>query len=130
MAGNHFLISPEKLLDEGLLIEEDFANLPEFPVDKVDFEQVIPIKINLLKKACENFKTKATSIQKQEFAGFCDSKAYWLNNYALFMALKDAQNGESWHTWQPELAKREPAALARIRARVNRGDFLLQVCPI
>ncbi|BAZ53101.1 glycoside hydrolase, family 77 [Nostoc sp. NIES-4103] len=123
MAGNPLLISPEKLLDEGLLTEEDFANLPAFEVDKVDFEQAAPIKIGLLKKACENFKTKASSIQQKEFAGFCESKAYWLDNYALFMALKDSLNGASWHTWEPELAKRELEALARAERELTAEIF-------
>jgi 4-alpha-glucanotransferase len=60
MAGNPFLISPEKLCDDNLLSHEDFDNLPEFHLDKVDFQQVIPIKTNFLKKACQNFKVKAT----------------------------------------------------------------------
>ncbi|RCJ28513.1 4-alpha-glucanotransferase [Nostoc minutum NIES-26] len=123
MAGNPLLISPEKLLDEGLLAEEDFANLPAFPADTIDFERVTPIKIELLKKACENFKTKASPIQQKEFAGFCDSKAYWLDNYALFMAIKDAQDGASWHTWEPELAKREPEALDRAQRQLTTSIF-------
>ncbi|MFN6569701.1 4-alpha-glucanotransferase [Dendronalium sp. ChiSLP03b] len=123
MAGNPLLISPEKLLDEGLLAEEDFANLPTFPTDTIDFERVAPIKIELLKKACENFKTKASPIQQKEFAGFCDSKAYWLDNYALFMAIKDAQDGASWHTWEPELAKREPEALDRAQRQLTTSIF-------
>lgn len=123
MAGNPLLVSPEKLRDEGLLTEEDFANLPGFPVEKVDFDQVVPIKIGLLKKACENFKLNATDIQKNEFAGFCDSKAYWLDNYALFMALKDAHENASWHTWEPEFVKREPEALAQVQDRLNGEIF-------
>ena len=123
MAGNPLLISPEKLLEEGLLVEEDFANLPGFPVEKVDFEQVVPIKIRLLKKACENFRTNATPIQHKEFEGFCDSKAYWLDNYALFMALKDANNGASWNAWEPEFVKREPEALAQAESRLNEDIF-------
>ncbi|MCC5630444.1 4-alpha-glucanotransferase [Nostoc sphaeroides] len=123
MAGNPLLVSPEKLRDEGLLTEEDFANLPGFPVEKVDFDQVVPIKIGLLKKACENFKVNATDIQKNEFAGFCDSKAYWLDNYALFMALKDAHENASWHTWEPEFVKREPEALAQVQDRLNGEIF-------
>ncbi|MEH1897218.1 MAG: 4-alpha-glucanotransferase [Nostoc sp.] len=122
MAGNPLLISPEKLRDEGLLSEEDFANLPGFPVEKVDFDRVVPIKIGLLKKACENFRVNATPIQQKEFEGFCDSKAYWLDNYALFMALKDAHNGASWHTWEPEFVKRKPEALAQVEDRLN-GDI-------
>lgn len=123
MAGNPLLVSPDKLRDEGLLTEEDFANLPGFPVEKVDFDQVVPIKIGLLKKACENFKVNATDIQKNEFAGFCDSKAYWLDNYALFMALKDDHENASWHTWEPEFVKREPEALAHVQDRLNGEIF-------
>ena len=122
MAGNPLLVSPEKLRDEGLLSEEDFA-LPGFPVEKVDFDQVVPIKIGLLKKACENFKLNATDIQKNEFAGFCDSKAYWLDNYALFMALKDAHENASWNTWEPKFVKREPEALAQVKDRLNGEIF-------
>ncbi|NET02974.1 MAG: 4-alpha-glucanotransferase [Sphaerospermopsis sp. SIO1G1] len=114
MAGNHLLISPEKLEAQGFLTAEDFTNLPEFPTHKVDFEQVIPIKINLLKKAYEKFKSNATSEQQEAFNNFCQTKGYWLNNYALFMAIKDFQNGESWYKWQPELAKREPTAIGKI----------------
>jgi 4-alpha-glucanotransferase len=123
LAGNHLLISPDKLVDEGLLTPEDFANLPAFPADKVNFEQLKPIKIELLKKACENFKAKASPIQQKGFAGFCDSKAYWLDNYALFMAIKDAQDSASWHTWEPELAKREPEALDRAQRQLTGEIF-------
>ena len=119
MAGNPLLISPDMLRDGGLLAEEDFANLPTFAVEKVDFEQVVQTKIPLLKKACENFKSKATPVQQQEFAGFCESKAYWLDDYALFMALKDAQEGASWHKWAPEIARRQPEALDQWRQQLN-----------
>jgi 4-alpha-glucanotransferase len=123
MAGNPLMISPEKLLEEGLLAEEDFANLPAFPTEKVDFEQIVPIKIGLLKKACEKFRNHANPIQQKEFAGFCDSKAYWLDNYALFMTLKDANENASWHTWEPELVKREPQALDQVQRRLNGEIF-------
>ncbi|WP_017316618.1 4-alpha-glucanotransferase [Mastigocladopsis repens] len=123
LAGNPLLISPEKLVEQGLLAHEDFANLPTFEAFKVDYDQVKPIKIELLKKACENFKNKATPIQQTEFAGFCDSKAYWLDDYALFMALKDAHDETSWHTWKPEFAKREPEALERIRRELTAEIF-------
>ena len=113
MAGNPLLISPERLRDDGLLSEEDFADLPQFPADKVDFELVIQTKIPLLKKACENF-TKDTSPRfQQRFKSFCATKANWLDDYAFFMALLDAHEGASWHTWEPELADRDPAALDR-----------------
>lgn len=121
MAGNPLLISPERLRDAGLLADEDFA-LPDFPLDKVDFDQVAPIKIQLLKKACENFRTKATQ-QQQEFSGFCESKAFWLDDYALFMALKDSLNGSSWHTWKPELAQRQAEAINHVREELTDEIF-------
>ncbi|OUL30672.1 4-alpha-glucanotransferase [Nostoc sp. T09] len=123
MAGNPQLISPEQLKEQGLLAEDDFANLPVFDTSKVDYEKIKPIKIDLLKKACENFKTKATPLQQKEFAGFCHSKAYWLDDYALFMALKDTHEGSSWHTWEPELAKREPQAIDQARRQLTAEIF-------
>lgn len=123
MAGNPLLISPDRLRDQGLIAEEDFTNLPAFPVEKVDFEQVVQIKIPLLKKACENFKSKATPLQQQEFAGFCEAKAYWLDDYALFMALKDTQEGASWHTWEPEIKRRQPDAIEQSRQRLEAEIF-------
>ena len=118
MAGNPLLISPEALLEQELLAEEDFANLPDFPSQKVDFEQVINIKMPLLKKACENFKTKAAPVQQKEFFGFCETKAYWLDDYALFMAIRDAKQNAGWHTWEPELAKKQPEAVEQWRSKL------------
>ncbi len=123
MAGNPLLISPEALLEQELLAEEDFANLPDFPTDKVDFEQVINIKMPLLKKACENFKAKAAPVQQKEFSGFCETKAYWLDDYALFMAIRDAKNNAGWHTWEPELAKKQPEALEQWRRKLTEEIF-------
>lgn len=118
MAGNPLLISPEKLSERTLLTEEDFANLP-FPTEKVDFEQVIQTKTPLLKKAGANFTTQASPAQQQEFTNFCNAKAYWLDDYALFMALKDAYADASWYAWKPELVKRQPDALAEWRERLK-----------
>ncbi|MBD2495671.1 4-alpha-glucanotransferase [Nostoc sp. FACHB-280] len=123
MAGNPFLISPEKLQEQGLLAETDFANLPEFNNSQVDYDKVIGFKTQLLKIACKNFQSQATPLQQTEFAGFCDSKAYWLDDYALFMALKDAHEGASWHTWEPELVKREPAAIEQAKQQLSAEIF-------
>jgi 4-alpha-glucanotransferase len=123
VAGNPLLISPEKLVNQGLLAEEDFANLPAFDTSKVDYDKVRPVKTELLRAACEKFKNQATPMQQTEFAGFCDSKAYWLDDYALFMALKDANEGVSWHQWKPELAKRDPEAIERARRELTTEIF-------
>jgi 4-alpha-glucanotransferase len=123
IAGNPLLISPDKLVDSGFLNDEDFSNLRQFPADKVDFAEVEPIKTALLQKAANNFKNQATITQKQGFTNFCNSKADWLDNYALFMALKASQNDLSWHKWDAALAKREPAALAAAQVELANTIF-------
>ncbi|CDN16083.1 MAG: 4-alpha-glucanotransferase [Richelia sp.] len=118
MAGNPLLISPEKLKEEGLLTDTDFANLPNFPEDRVDYDLVIKAKIPLLETACANFKSNATPEQQQALAEFCQSKAYWLDDYALFMALKEHQKNASWHHWEPGLAKRQPQANEAVKLQL------------
>ncbi|MDZ7954267.1 4-alpha-glucanotransferase [Nostoc sp. DedQUE09] len=117
IAGNPLLISPELLQKKGLLVE-DFTNLPKFSTERVDFSQVIQTKIPMLQKACKNFKTNATSRQLQEFQEFCQSQAYWLDDYALFMALKDAHKGASWNAWEMAIAQRKPEAIEQWQQRL------------
>ncbi|MBD2311416.1 4-alpha-glucanotransferase [Desertifilum sp. FACHB-1129] len=119
LAGNPLLISPEKLIDEGWLNEGDFGNLPEFPSHTVEYDRVYEVKIPLLKKACENFKANASELQQREFDGFCETKAYWLDDYALFMALKEAHEGASWNTWEADIAKHKPEAIEKWRSQLS-----------
>jgi 4-alpha-glucanotransferase len=112
LAGNTLLISPEKLLEAGWLSEEDLVNFPDFPVDKVDYDLVIATKIPLLKKAATYFKVRATATELSEFQDFCQQQT-WLDDYALFMALKDVHNGESWHLWETDIAQRQPEAMQK-----------------
>ncbi|HEY9655142.1 MAG TPA: 4-alpha-glucanotransferase, partial [Crinalium sp.] len=123
LAGNPLLISPERLRDRGLLNEADFDGTPAFASDRVHFDQVAPYKMGLLEKACENFKNYANDEQKQQFAAFCESKAYWLEDSALFMALKQTSGGASWHTWEAAIAWRKPDALEDCRQRLTAEIF-------
>lgn len=119
LAGNPWLISPEVLRDEGFLADEDLWHVPDFPGDRVDYERVFAYKLPLLQKAYDNFRANASEIQKTRFAGFCGSKAYWLDDYALFMALKESHEGKSWFDWEPELVTRSPEALAHWREKLD-----------
>jgi 4-alpha-glucanotransferase len=85
----------------------------------VDFEQVIKTKIPLLQKAYENFKAKASQVQQKEFTVFCDIKAHWLDDYALFMAIREAHEGASWHTWERNISKSHPEVLEQWRQRLE-----------
>lgn len=123
MAGNPLLISPESLRDQGLLNDSDLYDFPHYSDDWVDYDPVIAAKTPLLLKASENFKAGATTEQRQHFEEFCASRAFWLNDYALFMALKGAHEGASWHTWDEAIAKRQPETLEKWRLRLTSEIF-------
>lgn len=116
-AGNPLLISPERLRDLGLLRDEDLNNMPEFPLP-IDFGWVIHSKIPLLRQACQNFRTQANPSLKQAFEEFCQTKSDWLEDYALFRAIKDAHEGASWHTWEASIAHHEPGAIDEWRQKL------------
>ena len=111
MAGNPLIISPDLLKENELLSEEDLSDVPDFPLDLVDFDRVIAWKLPLLRKAARNFQEKATTIQKKEFEGFCRGKASWLDDYALFMALLEVRKEKVWTEWPEELRDRQPDTL-------------------
>lgn len=109
-AGNPLMISPERLRDIGLLTDADFNDTPDFPL-QVDFGWVIHAKTPLLRKACDNFQHQADSKLAADFEEFCQSKADWLDDYALFRAIKDAHGGISWHQWDRPIAHHKPEAI-------------------
>jgi 4-alpha-glucanotransferase len=117
-AGNAALVSPEVLVREGLLRESD-ALPPGFPAERVDFERVIPFKTSLLGRAWERFQAGAAPALGPPFEDFCQAEAAWLDDFALFMALKEAHGGLAWTGWDPALAAREPGPLARARERLQ-----------
>jgi len=88
---------------------------PAFPADAVDFGAVIPYKLDLLRRAAERFLSTAPREQRAAFLDFCIAEAGWLDDYALFMALKGAHAGAPWVEWERELVERQPAALAAAR---------------
>ena len=116
-AGNPLWISFDLLMRDKLLAKSQLKNFPAFPADKVDFGPVIQARFDVLKKVCATFAEKASPELQAEFADFCAHNAYWLDDYALFSALKDAHGGVPWTQWEPELGRRDPAALAAARAR-------------
>lgn len=88
-AGNFLLISPELLLEENYLTKEDLVEIPEFDDTRIDYGVTIEYKNSLYKKAYENFKLCATNQQKLAYNKFCTENILWLEDYTLFVALKD-----------------------------------------
>jgi 4-alpha-glucanotransferase len=112
------LVSLEKLVADGDLSPGDLAgDLPPFSNRQVDFGWVVQHRLPLLKQAARNFLAAASATRREAFQTFCRQNAAWLDNYALFMALKEAHGGEAvWNKWERDIATRQPEALARWEA--------------
>jgi 4-alpha-glucanotransferase len=110
-AGNPMLISPERLREQGLLSKADVQAFPRFPADYVDFGPLIPAKLALLTHAYRNFQRAATPSIRSDFERFCEERP-WLEDYALFIALKQQHGVENvWTDWEPQLVSRHAGAL-------------------
>lgn len=112
MAGNHMLISLEQLRDRDLLSQADLDQFPQFSEDTVDFDGVFPAKLVLLEKAAEAFQATSDEQTQTAYAQFCQEQGFWLDDYAFFMALKQAHGGASWTVWDSKLARRDPQTMA------------------
>ncbi|HKQ99602.1 MAG TPA: 4-alpha-glucanotransferase [Pyrinomonadaceae bacterium] len=118
-AGNTLLVSPERLVRDRLLDKEDLAHVPAFPEERVDFGEVIKFKNGLLRRAFERFRRGRDAEQVAQFEHFSRRASSWLDDYALFRALKDAQGGKAWNEWEPALTRRDPPALHGARAHLR-----------
>lgn len=116
-AGNPYLISPEALFADDLLHSDDLVDHPVFPEDHVDYGAVIPWKLNLLDRSYLRFKYSDSPELGEAFAEFLNDQASWLNDFALFMALKEAHGGGSWVDWPASLRERESQDLEEARLK-------------
>ena len=119
-AGNPLLISLEKLLSEGWLTQSDLRDAPLFPDEFVDYGEVIRYRLPLLRKSFEIFDQKASVGARDRFDAFCAANRHWLEDYALFMAVKGLHGGIAWTRWEPEIAARQPAAVRRLERQLAR----------
>src|SRR5947208_869077 len=125
LAGNPYLISPELLIRDGLVREADLAGV-RFPDAHVDYGAVITFKRGMLQHAWEQFHAGAAALLRPLFEEFCRQQAHWLEDFALFMALKDAHGGISWLHWPTELILRQPSVLAQARRQLSSSIELHQ----
>ncbi|HEX7176677.1 MAG TPA: 4-alpha-glucanotransferase, partial [Pyrinomonadaceae bacterium] len=102
-AGNTLLVSPERLLADGLLGAADVADAPEFVEGEVEYGRAIEFKNALLRKAFENFRAGTEPSIRSEFDSFRHDAADWLDDYALYRALKRERGEIAWTEWEPAL---------------------------
>jgi 4-alpha-glucanotransferase len=130
-AANELLISPDDLIEDGLLRTSDCEG-QSFSGAAIDYNAVIPFKRRLLETACINFSAGARADLRPAFDEFCHAQTHWLEDYALFRALKARYEGASYLDWPAELVRRTPTALTLARrelagpiGRVRAVQFLL-----
>ena len=113
-AGNPYLINFDFLIQDGLLTRDDFLDKPDFPASRVDFGWIIPWKLDLLQKAFSRFPSASEGLHR-EFDYFCASNASWLDDFALFMSIKEANGGGAWNGWNKSIRTREQSAMDKAR---------------
>jgi 4-alpha-glucanotransferase len=126
-AGNPLLVSPELLRDAGWVDAADLAH-PEFPRGQVDFGAVHAFKRRLMLRAFDGFRARASTAERAEYEGFCNEQRQWLDDYALYAAIKEQQQDRPWTDWPEPLALRDTDALARWADANQRAVELQRFC--
>ncbi len=124
-AGNELLISPDWLIEDELLRASDIHTV-SFTQDKVDYTAVIPFKQALLNRAWANFGAGSRPDLRPAFEQFRADEAHWLEDFALFMALKIKFNDAFYLDWPAELVMRQSEALGQARRELK--DRIDQTC--
>lgn len=104
-AGQPLLISPEHLLELGLLREHELEDCPRGREDLVDYGNIIPWKTKLLKTAARRFAKMVGVGLTKEYREFLKKNRWWLEDYALFMTCKERHDGKPWYEWTEEYRK-------------------------
>jgi 4-alpha-glucanotransferase len=116
-AGNPLLISPELLYNDGLLEHNDIEHTPSFEPHKIDFGNLIKYKTSLLRKAYNRF-INSNKNSDEDFIRFCNINNYWLDDFSLFMSVKEFHNGVAWPEWEETIAFRKGNAVEKWKEKL------------
>ncbi len=112
---NPLLVSPEKLVEDGYLEPGEIEGYIQDDPTRAEYEKAEAFKLDLLRRA---FARRRSGLDADPaFAAFVADNAFWLDEYALFRAVKAERGGQEWTGWPPELRLRRPEALAEVRRR-------------
>jgi 4-alpha-glucanotransferase len=112
-AGSVNLLSPELLEKDGLIKSELWAG-EEFPIDQVDYAHVTSFKSKLLRSAWNAFRGGTAAHLSAEFEEYCKTQASWLDDYARFVAIREAFGGKPLLEWPRDVSARNPVALGEL----------------
>ena len=117
-AGNPLLISLDRLVDDGWLTDDDLEPVPDFDPHAVEYEHVAEYKRDKLRAAYERFDETATEDDRAALEAFRESEP-WVEEYALFRALKQKHDGVAWIDWPEPIRTRDPGALDEAREELS-----------
>ncbi len=127
-AGNTMLISPDSLVKRGYLKKEELEPIPCFSEGKVDRYAVPVYKKELFQKAYSRFKKRR---KEESYKKFCAENSGWLEDFSLFISLKNRYEGKSWIEWPSEIRSRRPSALDKskkiLQDEIEKENFLQYV---
>jgi len=118
-AGNTLLISPEKLVTDELITTADTDERPKFQAERIDYQAVSEWKARLLAKSFERFSAQRSTNFRSEFDRFCESARAWLDDYALYRALKRTQNNSPWYEWPEKFKLRDERTITIAREQLS-----------
>lgn len=114
-AGNPYFIDLETLTGEGLLIAQECEyGCERIREDKIDYEKIYKIRFQILEKAFSRFG------ENDEYRAFVSENQFWLEDYSLYMAIKDRNGGVSWNEWEEPLKNKESQAIENAKAELSR----------
>lgn len=116
-AGNPLLISPELMVEDGILLKSDIEEHPTFPKERVNYRAVTKYKDKILGIAYERNKEKLTG--NYEFERFCNENSYWLDDYGLFVSIKRQFKGVDWSKWPEDLKDRKEDVIKEWEERLR-----------
>lgn len=125
-AGNPNLISPRLLLTQKLLAEEDLGNIPRFPAQRIDYGSVIEWKTTILNRSYERSKQINDPAIQRSLESFREINAGWLDDFALFMALKEKFGNVPWPDWERNFRDRDQKSISRFN-KDHRDDINRQI---
>jgi len=118
-AGNTLLISPEKLVTDELITTAETDERPKFQAERIDYQAVSEWKARLLAKSFERFSAQRSTNFRSEFDRFCESERAWLDDYALYRALKRTQNNRPWYEWPEKFKLRDERTITIAREQLS-----------
>ena len=122
-AGNPLLINLALLVEAGDLQQSELLqSSPE--TTRADFTAATKLQLPVLHSACENFKQRGTPARQQAFNNFCHQQAFWLDDYALFTALRKKQQDQCWQHWPEAIKQRDNSTLLKVEEQQQESIYL------